>query len=87
MKRMADTDCVERRRLVLQIERGLQAQVHLRTLLAVSETTVAGLREDLQTVEARLKRPRRVKVHSVLVSRRLSWARASVERSADIDAG
>jgi hypothetical protein len=57
---MAITDRAEFKRLILQIERDLVSQAHLRTLVTHAETTVADHVRELRTVEARLKRPRRV---------------------------
>ena len=48
------------KRLVLQIERDLLAETHLRTLLAAASTTVAGRRHELRAIEARIKRTRPV---------------------------
>jgi len=53
---MSKTDRALCRRLVLQIERDLAAQTHLRILLAAAETTIAGDRQELRTVKARLGR-------------------------------
>jgi hypothetical protein len=49
-------DRAERRRLILQIERDVLAQVQLRTLLAVADATVAGRRRDLRNLTARMAR-------------------------------
>ncbi len=53
---MAITDRAEFTRLILQIERDLLSQAHLRTLLTAEGATIAGRRRDLRTIEARLKR-------------------------------
>jgi hypothetical protein len=58
---MPITDRVEFKRLILQIERDLVSQAHLRTLLTDAETTAADHVQELRTVDARLKRIRRVK--------------------------
>ena len=55
---MATTDRAELSRLILQIERDLLSQAHLRTLLTAAGATVAGHRRELRTIEARLKRAR-----------------------------
>jgi hypothetical protein len=52
------TDEIERRRLILQIERDLVAQASLRTLLAAAKAAVASHRRDLLIVEARVTRDR-----------------------------
>jgi hypothetical protein len=52
------TDRAELRRLILQIERDLQAQASLRTLLAAAAAAVAGHRQELRTVKARITRDR-----------------------------
>ena len=57
---MAITDRAEFKRLILQIERDLMSQAHLRTLLTHADTTVADHVQELRTVDARLKRTRRV---------------------------
>jgi hypothetical protein len=57
---MAITDRADFRRLILQIERELLSQAHLRTLLTDAAATVAGHRRELRTIEARLKRTRAV---------------------------
>jgi hypothetical protein len=57
---MAMTNRPEFNRLILQIERELVAQAHLRRLLTTANTTVAGHQQELRAVEARLTRTRRV---------------------------
>ena len=56
---MSNTDRAVFKRLILQIERDLQAQSQLRILLAVADTTIAGDRQELRTVKARLGRTQR----------------------------
>ena len=58
---MAITDRAEFKRLILQIERDLLAQAQLRILVAAADTTIAGDREELRTVKARLGRTERVR--------------------------
>jgi hypothetical protein len=57
---MAMTHHAECKRLILQIERDLVSQAHLRTLLTHAETTVVDHVRELRTVEARLKHTRHV---------------------------
>lgn len=57
---MSNTDRAVFNRLILQIERDLLAQTHLRILLAAADTTIAGDRQELRTVKARLVRTERV---------------------------
>jgi len=57
---MPISDRAQFSRLILQIERDLLSQAHLRTLLTDAATTVAGHRRELRTIEARLKRTRPV---------------------------
>jgi hypothetical protein len=57
---MNRTNRSEFKRLILQIERDLLAETHLRTLLAAASTTVAGRRQELRAVETRIKRARPV---------------------------
>jgi hypothetical protein len=57
---MPRTNRSEFKRLILQIERDLLAETHLRTLLAAASTTMAGRRLELRALEARLKRTRPV---------------------------
>ena len=57
---MATTNRTEFKRLILQIERDLLAETHLRTLLTAATTTIAGHRQELRSVEARIKRTRRL---------------------------
>jgi len=52
---MPTPDRAEFKRLILQIERDLLAQARLRTLLTSAGETVAGHKQDLRTVEARLR--------------------------------
>ena len=52
---MTALDLTEFEQLILQIERDLVAQAHLRTLLAVADSTVAGHKRDLRTETARRK--------------------------------
>jgi hypothetical protein len=47
------------KRLILQIERDLLAQAHLRTLLTQAGTIVAGHRAELRAVKTRINRTRR----------------------------
>jgi hypothetical protein len=56
---MSNTDRAVFKRLILQIERDLLAQAQLRILLAVADTTVAGDRQELRTVKARIGRTQR----------------------------
>jgi hypothetical protein len=49
----------EFQRLILQIERDLLAQANLRVLLTAANTTLAGHRQELQSVTARMKRVHR----------------------------
>lgn len=56
---MAMTDRAEFRRLILQVERDLVAQTHLKALCADAGTLVARHRQELRTVEARIARSRR----------------------------
>ena len=53
---MANTDRSEFKRLMLQIERDLLAQAFLRERLTTAGHTVAGHRQELRTVKARLTR-------------------------------
>ena len=53
---MSKTDRALCRQLVSQIERDLAAQTYLRILLAAADTTIAGDRQELRTVKARLGR-------------------------------
>jgi biotin operon repressor len=57
---MDTSDRAEFNRLILQIERDLVSQAHLRTLLGHASTTVAYHLQELRTVEARIRRTRRV---------------------------
>jgi hypothetical protein len=57
---MAMTDRAELKRLLLQIERDLLSQAHLRALLTQADTTVAGHRRELRAVKARISRSRDV---------------------------
>jgi hypothetical protein len=50
------TDRTELKRLILQIERDLLVQASLRSLLAPAPATVAGHRQELRTLKARIKR-------------------------------
>jgi len=56
---MSTTDRTEFKRLVLQIERDLAAQANLRALLTTAGTTVSGHREELRSVQTRIKRVQR----------------------------
>jgi hypothetical protein len=58
---MPITDRAEFKRLILQIERDLLAQAQLRTLLTAADNTIAGHRQKLRKVKARIKRTQRVK--------------------------
>jgi hypothetical protein len=57
---MNRTNRSEFKRLILQIERDLLTETHLRTLLAAATTTVDGRRRELRAIEARIKRTRPV---------------------------
>jgi hypothetical protein len=57
---MNRTNRSEFKRLILQIERDLLAETHLRTLLAAANTTLAGRRLELRAIESRIKRTRSV---------------------------
>ena len=46
------------RQLVLQIERDLLSQAHLRELLTAAEENIAGHRKELRTVKSRIARAR-----------------------------
>ena len=50
------TDRARSTRLILQIERDLQAQAQLRVLLTAADATVAGHREELRNLKARIAR-------------------------------
>jgi hypothetical protein len=52
------TDFKETTRLILQIERDVLAQTHLSTLLISARATLAGHREELHAVQARITRTR-----------------------------
>ena len=56
---MSTTDRTEFKRLVLQIERDLAAQANLRTLLTTAGTAVSDHREELRSVQTRIKRVQR----------------------------
>jgi hypothetical protein len=58
---MSNTDRAVFKRLILQIERDLLAQAQLRILLAAADTTIAGDREELRSVKARIGRTRCVR--------------------------
>jgi len=58
---MAITDRAEFKRLILQIERDLLAQAQLRRLLSAADANVAGHRQKLRSVKARIKRTQRMK--------------------------
>ena len=53
---MSGTDHAEFKRLTLQLERDLQAQNHLKTLLIAAAATTADHRQRLRIVKARIKR-------------------------------
>ena len=53
---MPTTDPAKFKQLILQIERDVLAQAHLRMLLTTADTTVADHRQQLRTVKARIKR-------------------------------
>jgi hypothetical protein len=55
---MPTTDPAEFERLMLQIERDLMAQAHLRMLLTAADSSVTNHLEQLQTVKARMRRTR-----------------------------
>ena len=57
---MAMTDRAEVRRLLLQVERDLVAQTHLKALWNNAGTFIARHRQELRTVEARITRRRRL---------------------------
>ena len=50
------TDDAASKRLILQIERAVLAQVHLRVLVTAAGTTVAGYRQDLRNLKDRTAR-------------------------------
>ena len=50
------TDRAEFTRLILQIERDLLARAQLRVLLTAADTTVAGHRQELRNLKARIAR-------------------------------
>jgi len=50
------TDRTELSRLMLRLERDLTERAHLKTLLAATDTTIALVRRDLQTVRERIAR-------------------------------
>ena len=56
---MPTTDPAKFKQLILQIERDVLAQAHLRMLLTTADTTVADHRQQLRTVKARIKRTTR----------------------------
>jgi hypothetical protein len=56
---MPTTDPAKFKQLILQIERDVLAQAHLRMLLTTADTTVADHRQQLRTVKARVKRTTR----------------------------
>jgi hypothetical protein len=58
---MPITDRAEFKRLILQIERDLLAQSQLRRLLTAADVVIAGHRQKLRSVKARIKRTKRVK--------------------------
>ena len=58
MSMIARGDGAEFHRLILQIERDAVAQAHLRRLLTMAATTLAGHREELRAVKARIRRLR-----------------------------
>ena len=51
-------DRADFRRLILQIERGLLAQAHLRVLLTAADATVADRKRELRNLKARIARVR-----------------------------
>jgi hypothetical protein len=53
---MSTSDRAKFNRLILQLERDMVAQAQLRVLLTTADTAVAGRRQQLRTVGARLKR-------------------------------
>jgi hypothetical protein len=55
---MPITDRAEFERLMLQIERDLMAQAHLRMLLTAADTSVTNHLEQLQAVKTRMRRTR-----------------------------
>lgn len=57
---LAMSDRTDFRRLILQIERDLFAQANLRRRLTAADRTVAGHREELRIVKARMKRTQRI---------------------------
>jgi hypothetical protein len=50
------SDSREVRQLILHIERDVLAQTHLKNMLAAAGVTLAGHKEDLRTVNARMVR-------------------------------
>ena len=58
---MTAADIIEFRRLTLQVERDLLARSHLRLLAAAADSTLAGHRQALRTVSARIKRVERTR--------------------------
>jgi hypothetical protein len=58
---MSNTDRTVFKRLILQIERDLLAQSQLKILLAAADTTIAGDREELRSVKARIGRAQRAR--------------------------
>jgi len=60
LRSMAMTDRAEFRRLLLQVERDLVAQTHLKALCTNAGTIVARHRQELRTIEARITSRRRV---------------------------
>jgi len=50
------TDRAKLTRLVLQVERDVLAQAQLRMLLTAADTTVAGRRQELRNLKARMAR-------------------------------
>ena len=63
---MAATDFAELKQLMLQIERDLLAQSQLRTLLSAADATVAGHRQRLRVIKARIKRARSVEAAAAI---------------------
>jgi hypothetical protein len=51
----------ELKRLILQIERDLLARASLRTLVAAADATIAGRRQDLRAIKARMRAQGRTK--------------------------
>jgi hypothetical protein len=64
---MTMTDPAEVSRLVLQIERDVQTQAHLKTLLSTARATVAGHRLELRSAKDRVRKTMPRRSSSVLI--------------------